>query len=99
AGRGERVEGGPAPPAGPFLVHPPTRRRLRHAAGAPPRPAPARRRRTPGLGRPGLPGLFSGRARAGASPMLARRGVLPVVPAILAGRYERLLDDRQVVVG
>jgi hypothetical protein len=31
--------------------------------------------------------------------MLARRGVLPVVLAILAGRCERLLDDRQVVVG
>jgi hypothetical protein len=31
--------------------------------------------------------------------MLARRGVLPIVLAILAGRCDRLLDDRQLVVG
>jgi hypothetical protein len=31
--------------------------------------------------------------------MLARRGVPPVVLATLAGRCDRLLDDRQVVFG
>ena len=59
----------------------------------------ARRGRTSGLGRPGLPGLISGRTRAGATPGLACRGVLPVVLAILAGQCDRLPDDRQVVTG